>query len=161
MKKAQPVSSSSSSSSEREVEDEDGIESESEDEADVEYTVEAILDHRTVRKRRQFLIKWKGYSVTEASWENEDQLSCPDLLAEYWERHDRITSQQVATPQMMESPVRITGARMLGDLHLYTVEYDDGRVAELKSRDVLMVNPALLLDFVENRALAEHKAAQP
>ena len=53
----------------------------------VEYKVEAILDKRLVGHREEFLVKWKGYEPTDNSWEVRGNLSCPELLAEYYRRH--------------------------------------------------------------------------
>ncbi len=48
-----------------------------------DFEVEAILDHRIVRSKRQYLLQWKGYPLFEATWEPEEHLSCPELLSEY------------------------------------------------------------------------------
>jgi hypothetical protein len=39
-----------------------------------EYEVESILDSRLRRGKLQYLVKWKGYSVSENTWEPEDML---------------------------------------------------------------------------------------
>jgi hypothetical protein len=50
-----------------------------------EYEVEKVLGHRTHGwwKKRQYLIKWKGYSEAHNSWEPEENLNAPDLVKEY------------------------------------------------------------------------------
>jgi hypothetical protein len=49
-----------------------------------EYEVEEVLNVKTVKKRRHFLIKWKGYLLHEATWELESNLThCKDLLNEF------------------------------------------------------------------------------
>jgi len=48
-----------------------------------EYEVEEILDKRSHYGKTQYLIKWKGYSLDEASWEPEENLNCPDILEEF------------------------------------------------------------------------------
>jgi len=45
-----------------------------------EYEVEEILDKRKHYKKIQYLVKWKGYPLSEASWEPESNLNCPELL---------------------------------------------------------------------------------
>jgi len=50
---------------------------------DEEYEVEEILDKRKHYGKTQYLIKWKGYPLSEASWEPEKNLNCPDLLEEF------------------------------------------------------------------------------
>ena len=54
---------------------------------EAEYEVEKILDSRQCRSKRQFLIKWKGFPIEEASWEPESNLvGCPTLLADFFAR---------------------------------------------------------------------------
>lgn len=57
------------------------IESESSDEESFE--VEAILDHKVMRRQRKFYIKWKKISTDHNCWVGESQLSCPDILNAY------------------------------------------------------------------------------
>jgi Chromo (CHRromatin Organisation MOdifier) domain len=48
-----------------------------------EYEVEEIIDHRTFRQKKQYLVKWLGYSVSENSWVDKKDLHSPQLLQEY------------------------------------------------------------------------------
>lgn len=48
-----------------------------------EYEVEEILDKRKHYGKIQYLIKWKGYPLSEASWEPETNLNCPELLKNF------------------------------------------------------------------------------
>lgn len=50
---------------------------------DQEYEVESILDHKTSKSGRQYLIRWKGFDSTEDSWQKESNLNCPKLLRLY------------------------------------------------------------------------------
>jgi hypothetical protein len=52
---------------------------------DEEYEVEELIDDRyNKRKRkRQYLVKWKGYPASENSWVDEQDLHSDELLAEY------------------------------------------------------------------------------
>lgn len=57
-------------------------------EGDLEYEVECILDHRFYRKRRQFLIKWLGYSAEHNSWEPETALeNASEIVDQYKSTH--------------------------------------------------------------------------
>ena len=50
----------------------------------IEYEVEKILRHRKRRGRGsgfEYLVLWKGFDVTEATWEKADNLkNAPDIL---------------------------------------------------------------------------------
>ena len=49
-----------------------------------EYEVEAILRHKGKGTRRLYLVMWKGYPITEASWEPELHLhNAPLILEDY------------------------------------------------------------------------------
>jgi hypothetical protein len=54
------------------------------DAEDEQYAVEAILDHRTVRRSRQFLVHWEGYSDTEDSWVKEQDID-GEMVKVYFE----------------------------------------------------------------------------
>jgi hypothetical protein len=49
------------------------------------YEVEQILGERTHGrwKKKQYLIKWKGYSQVHNSWEPTENVNAPDLVKEY------------------------------------------------------------------------------
>ena len=50
------------------------------------YEVEGILRHRKRGRGYQYCIKWKGYPISEASWEPEEVFSDDgDLLMQYKE----------------------------------------------------------------------------
>ena len=49
---------------------------------DVHWAVETLLDTRLYRSHRQFLVKWKGYPVSEATWQRRDVLVA-DLGRDY------------------------------------------------------------------------------
>ena len=50
----------------------------------LEYEVERILRHQGTGAGRRYLVLWKGYPLTEATWELESHLAnAPDILEEY------------------------------------------------------------------------------
>jgi hypothetical protein len=51
-----------------------------------EWEVEQILGDRTYRRKKQFLIRWKGYAPTYDSWVDESDINAPDLLMNYKKR---------------------------------------------------------------------------
>ena len=53
----------------------------------LEYEVEGILRHQGKRFRHRYLVLWKGYPLTEATWEPESHLAnALDILEEYLHR---------------------------------------------------------------------------
>lgn len=48
-----------------------------------EFEVEGILNKRKYRGKLEYLIKWRGYPNSEATWEPRKNLSCDDLINTY------------------------------------------------------------------------------
>jgi len=48
-----------------------------------EYEVKEIIKDCYFRQKRQYLVKWPGYPVSENSWVNAKDLHSPELLTEY------------------------------------------------------------------------------
>ena len=48
-----------------------------------EYEVEKIVGQRTIKGRRQFLVRWKGYDDDSDTWEQEKDLNCAQLIEEF------------------------------------------------------------------------------
>ena len=61
----------------------------------LEYEVEGILRHQGSGARRRYLVLWKGYPLTEATWEPESHLAnAPDILEEYLRRTEARTRER-------------------------------------------------------------------
>ena len=58
-----------------------------------EYEVEEVLGQRTYGrgKKKQYLIKWKGYSAAHNSWEDASGVHAPELMREFLQGQQRST----------------------------------------------------------------------
>ena len=55
-------------------------------EGEEEFKVEKIINKRTVRGKEKFLVRWKGYTAEEDTWENRENLENAKELVEEFEK---------------------------------------------------------------------------
>jgi len=58
-------------------------------EGEEEFEVEKILNKRMVRGKEKFLVRWKGYTAEEDTWENKENLENVKELVEEFEKEYR------------------------------------------------------------------------
>lgn len=83
--------------------------SDDEDDGEVEeeYEVKDIVGHKTERGVSYFLIRWKGYTKDDDTWEPEDTLNCPDIIEKYMKK-------QKSSPKKASSPAKKKGGKATG-----------------------------------------------
>lgn len=61
-----------------------------------EFEVEKILEvHHKKNKAREFLIRWKGFSSADDTWEPEENLNCPDLISKFMEKVEKAKTAEL------------------------------------------------------------------
>ncbi|OHT11454.1 chromatin organization modifier domain-containing protein [Tritrichomonas foetus] len=58
------------------------------------FTPEKVIGFRTEKGIKEYLIKWKGYPKSDATWEKESDLSCASLIKEYKLREKKKLNQK-------------------------------------------------------------------
>ncbi|XP_029173371.1 chromobox protein homolog 1-like [Nylanderia fulva] len=58
-----------------------------------EYEVEKLINIRTNKGNRQFLVRWKGYGESADTWENEKDLNCSQLIEKFLKEHETKVSK--------------------------------------------------------------------
>lgn len=115
-----------------------------------EYAVEDVLNKRQRNGQIEYLLKWKGCSESENSWEPAKNLNCPGLI-EKFNRKMRELENRGKPPQLDNVDSIIGAAKMNGEI-FYLVKHQGREFAEfLPSRIMSKSHPQLLIQFYESR----------
>lgn len=69
--------------------------------------MEQLVDVRAVRGVTQYLVRWKGYSRGDDSWEDEKSLTnCPELIREFKTKHPAAVQKAKKRKSASKSPAR-------------------------------------------------------
>lgn len=74
---------------EKEEEERDPLAEDDESEVELQWEVKKILDVRTRRGKKEYLIRWKNCDQSQDSWEPENGIDCPDLLAAFSKKKNK------------------------------------------------------------------------
>lgn len=124
------------------------------EEEDGTWVVEKIIDHKVdSRGRRKFLLKWKGFPNDENTWENEEDLSCPELLSEYLKKAKIYEKENMGKGHLIEKPTQITKCSINKNKQLiYTAVYKSGKTKDMTSKDLFKLSPEIQIKFLEEIA---------
>ena len=104
------------------AEEEPCLDTESEADEERVYRVEAILDVRTKRRQKEYLIKWEGYPSSDNSWEAAKNISAK-LVAEFEAGREAASEgQENATPNLEQAKGK---AQAKGHQDRLATELDD------------------------------------
>ncbi|XP_018606030.2 chromobox protein homolog 3-like, partial [Scleropages formosus] len=142
-----------------------------------EFIVEKILDQRVVDGKVEYLLKWKGFSDADNTWEPEENLNCPELIEAFLasqkcvvERPDSCKRRQ-STDQMESEeskvknvtkrphgfarslePERIIGATDSSGELMFLMKWKDSNEADMvPAKEANMRCPQVVIAFYEER----------
>jgi len=70
-------------------------------EGEEEWEVEKIMNKRRVRGRDKYLVRWKGCTAEEDTWESRENLkNARDLVEEYEKKYGREKEEEIRRQEM-------------------------------------------------------------
>jgi len=129
-----------------------------------EYVVEKILDKRVKYRKIQYLLKWKGYSDAENTWEWEQNMDCADLIAEFESQlKQRQRTRRNLQPETEKDTSLMEKSARTDEVKLFGAEQEKNDLAtkkkkprNKKSPDESNVSPKTKLDNPEpNKKISE------
>lgn len=144
------------------------IEEEEEEEED-EYEVEAIIGHRIRNGRKQYLLRWKSFNDSDATWEDEDSLNCPELLAEYKSYCESKSKMKVKqriqqniikdanTIRLKQPEIIISAYKSEGVLYYRVACKNPNSFLSMPADELRKVRPDLICNFLENKIIVLDK----
>lgn len=141
--------------------------------SDEEFSVEKVLNKRIRNGKTEYLLKWKGYSHEDNTWEPEENLDCPDLIAAFEKQHKPSPVQAAAVTADVEkgnkqknitednrprgfergfSPDSIIGATDASGELMFLMKWKGCGEADLvPARQVNIRCPEIVINYYENK----------
>lgn len=141
-----------------------------------EFEVEKVIDKRIHKGKVQYLIKWKGFSDGDNTWEPDENLDCPDLISEYENNlkksKDKDEKKRKSQPEKPEPPTKksrateerprgfarglkpekIIGATDSGGQLTFLMKWENSDEADLvPSEEANVKCPQVVIKFYEER----------
>ncbi|XP_048191379.1 chromobox protein homolog 3-like [Perognathus longimembris pacificus] len=130
-----------------------------------EFEVEKVVGRRVVAGKVEYLLKWKGYSDSDNSWEPEEHLRCSDLIKAFLnsqedssESEGSISSENSNANDNLTGfarglePERIIGATGTSDGLLFLMKWKDADEPELVlANDAIEKCPHIVAAFYKER----------
>ena len=130
------------------------------------FEVEKVMDKRVNGSGNvDYLVKWKGFSMMQSTWEPEDSLSyAQNSVEEYENSHrnagfaeqkgqKRVAQKSITPPNAPAAPaaeeIRIVGVRKAKEELLWAAEpVEGGLLVELSMKQARSMAPQALIDYL-------------
>ncbi|MFD1086389.1 chromo domain-containing protein, partial [Micromonospora andamanensis] len=93
------------------------------DDSEEVYEIEAIVDHRGNGNKREYRVRWKGYSKDDDSWLTTDKFTHPSTIQNYLKRigqapvHKNDKRKRNEPPALSHNPINKAVENMSGFLN--------------------------------------------
>jgi len=146
------------------------------DDGEEEFQVEKVLDMRIRGGKKEYFLKWKSYPESDNTWEPEDNLDCPDLIADFEEKYKKrkeekkrkaaeeegaskkkkkVAEEEDNKPRGFDrglQPERIIGATDSSGELMFLMKWKDSDEADLvPARQANVKCPQIVIAFYEER----------
>ncbi|SAL94830.1 hypothetical protein, partial, partial [Absidia glauca] len=67
------------------------------------YEIQAIIDHRGTPGRREYKVRWKGYTAEDDQWIKAKDMNAQDTIDVYWKRREAIKNNPIGNENFPHS----------------------------------------------------------
>ncbi|XP_048191382.1 chromobox protein homolog 3-like [Perognathus longimembris pacificus] len=137
-----------------------------------EFEVEKVVGRRVVAGKVEYLLKWKGYSDSDNTWEPEEHLHCPDLIHAFLnsqedssESEGSISNVSTENSNANDNPTgfdrgleaeRILGATRSSEGLMFLMKWKDLDEPEMVlAREANVKCPQIVIAFYEEKIIWE------